>query len=161
MGSFQKLVVDVPVSKYNVLVVDDAPSILKMTTLLFKRKGHNVQTAENGAEALEILVKGYADCTDGSSPYDVVIMDLQMPVMDGIEAITRLRAAEAEYRSIDASSNVDASKHYHQLVIAASANSDAVTRQQALDAGADVFLGKPYTYADFLNAKQLNNIAFS
>jgi CheY-like chemotaxis protein len=46
--------------KYNVLVVDDAPLIVRMTTMLLSRKGHRVTTAVNGAEALERIVEGYA-----------------------------------------------------------------------------------------------------
>ena len=85
-------------SPYNVLVVDDAPLIVKMTTMLLQRKGHTVQHAVNGADALEKL-DGHADsCTGNMSPYDVVLMDLQMPVLDGIEAIRRLRAAEEKQR---------------------------------------------------------------
>jgi CheY-like chemotaxis protein len=61
-----------------------------------------------------------------------VLMDLQMPVMDGLEATRRLRGEERQELRI------------HQPIIGMSANSDHETAQQALDAGADAFMPKPF-----------------
>jgi CheY-like chemotaxis protein len=47
--------------KYQILVVDDAPLIVRMTTMLLSRKGHTVTHAVNGAEALDCILAGYAD----------------------------------------------------------------------------------------------------
>jgi CheY-like chemotaxis protein len=153
-----------------VLVVDDAPLIVKMTTVLLSRKGHTVESAVNGADALEKLLQGYErahsaveppegariDTAEYSTPYDVVLMDLQMPVLDGIEAIRRLRAAERGWQGGQGAqeageqANPSALRSSHQMVIALSANSDEETRLAALEAGADAFMAKPFTYENFL-----------
>jgi CheY-like chemotaxis protein len=144
------------------LVVDDAPMIVKMTTMLLKRKGHTVESAVNGADALEKLLQGYERSRSEpapacSTPYDVVLMDLQMPVLDGIETIRRLRAVERGWqKEQDAaeSTTPSAPRSPHQLVIALSANSDEETRLAALEAGADAFMAKPFTYESFVRVLQ-------
>jgi CheY-like chemotaxis protein len=84
-----------------VLIVDDAPLVVKLTTMMLSHKGHRVLgKAANGAEALERILEGYNAGT-GVPPYDVVLMDLQMPVLDGIEAIRRLREHERHLRGED------------------------------------------------------------
>jgi CheY-like chemotaxis protein len=145
---------------HSVLVVDDAPMIVKMTTMLLKRKGHTVESAVNGADALEKLLRGYEGARGGAptdeqrsiiaTPYDVVLMDLQMPVLDGVEAVRRLRVAEAKLAGLDATQVDNASRSApRQMVIALSANSDEETRLAALEAGADAFMAKPFTYENF------------
>jgi CheY-like chemotaxis protein len=71
--------------------VEDTVSIRKVTTQLLQRDGYVVVTATNGVEALDVLSK---------EVFDVVLMDLHMPVMDGIEAVKRLRAREAAVASV-------------------------------------------------------------
>ena len=129
---------------YDVLVVDDAPLIVKMTTMLLQRKGHTVQHAVNGADALEKLM---VRAGSGHS-FDAVLMDLQMPVLDGLEAIRRLRAAENKIENADG-------KHPRQFVVALSANSDEETRQEAFAAGADAFIPKPFTHDAFLDVMRV------
>ena len=128
---------------FHVLVVDDAPLIVKMTTMLLQRKGHTVEHAIHGANALEKLCAHIHREVGSASPYDVTLMDLQMPVLDGIEAIRRLRAFE------ETNSNKNGAR---QFVIALSANSDEETRQEALAAGDDAFVAKPFTYESFVAA---------
>ncbi len=100
--------IDLGERKYNILVVDDAPQIVRMTTMLLTRKGHTVHQAVNGAEALDRILDGYQEQEEmedkenlpvGAPPFDVVLMDQQMPIMDGALAVRRLRAAEMKYLS--------------------------------------------------------------
>ena len=63
------------------LVVDDSPSLLTMTTMVLERMGHNITTACNGQEALALLT---------GRKYDLVITDVDMPVMNGIEFLEEL-----------------------------------------------------------------------
>ena len=65
----------------NILLVDDSLSILKMTGTLFRKHGHTVTEAMDGAEALRKLL--YARENKDMKPFDLVLMDLHMPVMDG------------------------------------------------------------------------------
>ncbi|WP_459558332.1 hybrid sensor histidine kinase/response regulator [Lacunimicrobium album] len=67
-----------------ILVVDDSPTIARMLSMLLTTKGHVVETASNGEEALSALQSG---------AYDLVLMDIGMPIMNGYEAAKRARAA--------------------------------------------------------------------
>ena len=74
------------------LVVDDSPSILKVVSCANSNKKCDVETADNGSASLDRLIKGYK-----THDFDFVLMDLQMPVMDGIEAVRRYREYEAAH----------------------------------------------------------------
>ena len=145
-----------------VLLVDDAPSILKVVGRALLNKKYMVVTAENGFIALNMLIDGHAE-----GHYDVVLMDFQMPVMDGIEAVSRYREFEKKQSfsssgsatstptlfltpSTDESTvvNTDNIPKRNLLIIGMSANSDNAIIKDALDAGMDAFLPKPFTMSD-------------
>jgi two-component system chemotaxis response regulator CheY len=66
------------------LIVEDSELIRKVTRLAFPRREHEIVEAENGRQALEVL--------DGSpQPFDAIVLDLQMPEMNGVEFIQALR----------------------------------------------------------------------
>ena len=141
------------------LVVDDSPSILKVLSRSLANKKYIVETADNGSAAVDRLIKGY-----NTQDFDVVLMDLQMPVMDGIEAVRRYR--EFEGAQMISSVNViplqsmpstalsppctNPPPRNKLFIIGMSANSDEDTKQCALHAGMDTFIAKPFAMAALL-----------
>jgi hypothetical protein len=107
-----------------VLLVEDHVINQKLATVLIERDGHTVQVANNGQEALDLLAE---------QPFDLVLMDMMMPVMDGIEATKRLRASEQGIR---------------MPVVAMTANAMPIDRERCLKAGMDDFISKPIEFAE-------------
>lgn len=68
-------------------MVDDEPDVRELVAIILVTAGFSVRTASNGAEALDEL-------SDGSRVPDLVVLDLQMPVVDGWEVLTALRTGE-------------------------------------------------------------------
>jgi len=102
-----------------VLVVDDNPVNVMVGVGLLQDAGADAASASDGVEALAMLK---------AQAFDAVLLDVQMPVMDGLEAIRHIRA--------------DASLA-HSLVIAMTADDRAEKRRLCLEAGMDDFLAKP------------------
>ena len=139
-----------PVRRLRVLLVDDALSIQKVVGRALHNKKYIVETAGNGFIALNMLIDGYAD-----QHYDVVLMDFQMPVMDGIEAVNRYREFEKKQSSLSTSPSSDENTvlsidfpRRGLLIIGMSANSDNAIIKGALDIGMDAFLAKPFTMSE-------------
>lgn len=108
-----------PPEKCRILVVDDEPSVIEIVTFFLEKHGYQVLSASNGQEALERI---------RVDDPDVVIMDINMPEMDGIEACRRIKRSP---------------KTRFLPVILVTARGDTETRIQGKDAGADDFLDKP------------------
>eukprot|EP01031_Cornospumella_fuschlensis_P030796 gene30796-37206_t len=132
-----------------VLLVDDSPSIIKMTSMLLKKLGYHVTTATNGAMALEVIL-AKQQSRGCLVVFDVVLMDLQMPIMDGIEAVRRLRASERQWLADHPAAGV-AQKGKKHFVLGLSANSTAAISEQTKQAGFDNFLSKPFQVKNFQN----------
>ena len=135
-------------SHRRVLVVDDSLMILKMTTKALLQEGFVVNQAENGAVALSMLME---------NRYDAVLMDIQMPIMDGCEAVKKLREHENRLLSLKRAVSDNMRR---QFVVGMSASTDDCTRDAALKAGMDSFIPKPFTLDRFkrlLDASCINN----
>ena len=122
----------------SMLVVDDSPTILRMTTRLLEREGVGVGVAQNGAIALEKIRGRWGE---GKLTYDCILMDLHMPVMDGVEAVRRLRVMEKEQLQHGGI----AVRH---IVIALSAAVDENLLPVLEQAGFDACLSKPIQTVD-------------
>ncbi len=136
-----------------ILLVDDAPSILKMSAMMLKRQGYQIWTAENGEIALNRIKEKWKNTGKG---FDIVLMDLQMPVMDGLEATRRLRQMEKEGCDwMKPGDNIlkgftpNNVMLCRQIIIGLSANSDHETVIEAFNAGVDDFIGKPFSITTF------------
>ena len=130
--------------RIRILLIDDSVTILKVTSRLLRMNGHTVQTAANGSLGLKILKDAF-----DMGQFDMVLTDLQMPVMDGIEATRRYRQFEAEeIVKYDTSYGDTTIKRTKMLIVGMSANSDSQSKQEALDSGMDYFIEKPFSYND-------------
>ena len=106
-------------SKYRILLVDDEEDIVEFLSYNLKREGYQVSTAPNGQEAVEKAVAG--------KPH-LIIMDVMMPEMDGIEAVKQIR----KIPELD-----------DTLIIFLTARSEDYTQIEGLEAGADDYVAKP------------------
>ena len=107
----------------NVLVVDDNLVNRKVVEALLKKLGVRAECLENGQEAVDAVL--------GGKRPDLILMDVQMPVMDGLEATKRIRQWEQD------------SPHPHVTIVALTAGAFEEDRQHCIAAGMDDFLPKP------------------
>jgi CheY-like chemotaxis protein len=110
-----------PARRFHILLAEDYELNQKLATRLLARLGYTCDVAENGLKALEAT---------GSGAYDLILMDCQMPVMDGFEATRRIRQRELQGGG-------------HIFIVAMTANAMAGDRERCLDAGMDDYLPKP------------------
>jgi CheY-like chemotaxis protein len=106
----------------NILLVEDNTINQKITLLTLKPLVKNIDTATNGKEALDKF---------GTSSYDLILMDIQMPVMSGLVAAEKIRALEA-------------STNAHVPIIAITANAMLGDKERCLSAGMDDYISKPF-----------------
>ena len=118
--------------RLHVLVVEDNPVNRTVATRLLTNRHHTVRTAENGKEALDLVHRERFDC---------VLMDVQMPVLDGFETTAAIRARERH-------------SGRHLPIIAMTAHAMTGDLERCLAAGMDGYLTKPIKAEDVLAALQ-------
>ncbi len=106
-----------------VLVVDDEPNLLRALCINLRARNYEVHTAVSGGDALRLAA---------AHPMDVVVLDLGLPDMDGTEVVAGLRG----WTSVP--------------ILVLSGRSDSADKVQALDAGADDYVTKPFGMAELL-----------
>ena len=113
-----------------ILLTEDNPINQTVATRMLEKRGHSVRVAHNGREALSALEH---------EPFDLILMDIQMPEMDGFEATAAIRERE---RSTGA----------HIPIVAMTAHAMNGDRERCLGAGMDGYVSKPIRLPELLNA---------
>ncbi len=107
-----------------ILIAEDTQDLNRAVTVLLTRSGYEVDTAFNGEEAYDLILK---------NGYDAIILDIMMPKMDGITLLTKIRQ-----------------KRILTPVMMLTAKADIDDRVAGLDAGADDYLPKPFAMKELL-----------
>jgi two-component system chemotaxis response regulator CheY len=111
-----------------ILIVDDSESIREIVSFTLENEGHNVLVGEDGKDALKHLGKG---------PIDLIITDLHMPVMNGIEFIKSVRGNE---------------DHKSTPILFLTTESQTSKKMEAKEAGATGWIIKPFVPAKLIEA---------
>lgn len=130
-------------TKYNhrkktILVVEDNLLNQQLTVNILVKEGYRVDMAENGKIGLDLYKQNH---------YDIILMDIQMPVMDGIQATRLIREYEAKNR------------HRKSTIVAVTAHTKEGEKQKLLEAGMDDYLSKPFKSGDL--KEMINKIDIS
>jgi len=112
----------VALSSHRLVLVEDNPVNQKVAKAMLARLGFQAEVAENGLEAVSAMA---------SSLYDLILMDCQMPGMDGFEATRRIRAGQVGARRTP--------------IVAMTANAMQGDRERCMEAGMDDYIAKPVT----------------
>jgi len=106
---------------YNILLAEDNPINQKVAVHLLQKKGHQVTVVENGQQVLEKLAR---------EKFDLILMDVQMPLMNGFETTQKIRETEKE-------------TGHHLPIVAMTAHAMKGDREKCLEAGMDDYVSKP------------------
>ena len=112
-----------------VLLVEDDRDHQPLLSLMLRKSGSEVTVAENGRVGIDVACAA----RDAGIPFDIIVMDLQMPVLDGLAATRELRA-----------------EGFTNPIIALSARAASTDRDRSFAAGCDDFLSKPITRPDLV-----------
>ena len=116
--------------KLRVLLAEDNPINQKLTVRMLEKRGHDVQVADTGEAAVALL---------GDESFDVVLMDVQMPGLDGLEVTGMVRRGET-------------GAPRNQPIIAMTAHAMSGDRERCLAAGTDGYVPKPVRAAELYQA---------
>ena len=108
----------------NILIVDDEQSYRQLLTLVFESDGHSIRTAANGREAVDLVA---------SEAPDVIVSDVRMPDMDGIEMLREVRKTHADLG-----------------VVFMTAHASVEAAREAFKLGADDFITKPFDVEELM-----------
>jgi CheY-like chemotaxis protein len=109
------------------LLAEDNLVNQKLAVAILERWGHTVTVVDDGRAALTAVAR---------DSYDAILMDVQMPTMDGLRATAEIRAAEQLTGG-------------HVPIVAMTARTMAGDRERCLEAGMDAYVSKPFDLADF------------
>ncbi|MEM6763467.1 MAG: response regulator [Bacteroidota bacterium] len=115
----------------SILVAEDNKVNQKYITKVFSRLGYEIQVVDNGQKVLDVLVQ---------ESYDLIFMDLNMPVMDGISSTLRIRS--------------DENLHPQPVIIAMTANAFSDDKERCMEAGMNDYLSKPAKIEDIIQLTQ-------
>jgi CheY-like chemotaxis protein len=127
----------IPITRLRLLLVEDGLVNQRVAVGLLEQRGHAVTVANNGLEALERLAEA------GEGAFDVVLMDVQMPEMDGFEATAAIREGERNSAT-------------HIPIIAMTAHAMKGDRERCLATGMDDYVSKPLRPAVLYEAVERN-----
>lgn len=116
---------------FRILVAEDNPVNKEVALIMLESFGLNVDTAEQGQEALDASILAH---------YDLILMDMQMPVMDGLEATRQIRIRESIEQITKAP------------IVALTANAVEGDMERCIDAGMDGYLSKPFSKTQLYDA---------
>ncbi|TIH12971.1 response regulator [Marinifilum sp. JC120] len=117
----------------NILLAEDCENNVLLVQLYLKKLPYSIDVAENGSEAFELFQR---------KVYDVVLMDIEMPVTDGYEATTLIRGFEQE------------NSREKTPIVAVTAHALPENEDKAYEVGCDYFLTKPVRKADLISTVQ-------
>ena len=115
-----------------ILIAEDSSAIQNLVRNVLKFQKYDIEIAKNGQNVLDLLVE---------NTYNAIILDLNMPVMNGIECATKIRALENEKANIP--------------IIALTGNAQNFTREEFLQMGFNEYLPKPINFDDLIKTLNL------
>jgi CheY-like chemotaxis protein len=117
-----------PERPLRLLLAEDTPANQKLISAILKKRGHGVSIAGNGEEALRMLE---------SQEFDLVLMDVQMPVLDGLQTTAAIREREKTVGG-------------RLPIVAMTAHAMQGDRERCLAAGMDAYIPKPINVAELI-----------
>jgi CheY-like chemotaxis protein len=130
-GDMQKAPSAAPARPLRILVAEDNVVNRKLVTTLLQKRGHDIVAVENGADAVAAVAGA------GERWFDVILMDIQMPVMGGFEATAAIREHQHDVS--------------HTPIVALTAHAMQGDRERCLAAGMDGYLSKPIDVAQLIS----------